>query len=520
MEPREEPTDAESGGLARVSVQHPHELRDLANPAHLRYLDLAFSDADAPPPRTARPPEDDNPPPPRCEAFEPTVIAARLPNLTELRTSGCGEEARHLLAELGHQLSALELADIVLDAAMVSQLSRLTGLRTLILTRVKVTAPTVRPIARALALERIVLRDLERDSVLTELLAFTRGLKEIELEGRWAGYRSMEHISKATSVQSLVLLDTSVNNWGLNQVKPLDQLRRFHWDGPRFNDHSPLYLRNLPIEELRCACPRLGNAGLRHLRLLKQLRRLELKQPNISETGYAHLSRFVGLESLHIDHCDVSDAIFAALAPLTKLHTLELTNASLTSRDTPSLALLTGLRHLVLRLDGFDDTPATHLAALTELRSLNLGGTDISDAGLSAITRLENLRALSLHHTRVTNRGLQHVGTLTRLEKLELDHTDLVDDGLRHLAALRELRELRLDNTLVTDVGMANLAGMTALERLNVANTVISDRGAAELAKLPALQTVDLRGTRVRTYNQDRHATEPSTLPDGQAAPR
>jgi hypothetical protein len=477
-------------------ISHASQLAKIADPGRVRVLDLALSEVDA----TERPDTSLGPGlegTDRCEGLDLIRAAERMPSVVELRISGCQSAVHTGLSAFAPSLQRLELVDLVLDEVTLGRLRQLTRLRELTLTRVKPGTEAESHLGRSLELDALTLRELDKDSTIGDLLGDFPTLRRARLEGAWAGHRAMLSLSKAKRLEELVVIDTNVGNFALNQIKGFSALRKVDWAGPTFNDYSPLYLRDLPVTEFRCACPNLGDGGLRHLKYSKGLRSLELPRSRISSEGLAALTELVEIEQLSILHRDVDGVGFAALAELPKLRRLTLGKTELTDPRAESLSGLSHVEDLVLSFSNFDDRGAEELSQLTQLRALDLGGTAISDAGLRHLAKLERLTVLKLHHTRITNRGLAHLAGLTQLEVLELDHTDVLDDGVAHLAGLTNLRELRLDSTLITDRALASLRGLEKLERLNLASTVVTDEGAQQLSELPALSAVNLEDTRV-----------------------
>lgn len=431
-----------------------------------------------------------------CHGLDLVRVARAAPDLESLRISGCQVAVQTGLGAFGDRLVSLELADLSLDGVTIGRIRQLEALESLTLTRVSGTEDPLRPLA-ALSLRSLALRELERDSALAELLElWPRSLRHVRLEGRWAGHDAMLQLPEAQGVTRLELLDTRVGNFSLNQIKPLEKLRDVTFVGHTFNDSSPLYFRDLPVERFVCDCPRLGDAGLVSLKRSENIVDLELRQTAITGEGLAYLHPLRDLERLVLESHDPGLEGYEALAEFPKLRHLELSGTLLTPRMT-GLNLLSGLEVLRLDYPELDDRVAGELGGLENLRQLDLSGTNISDEGLVALENMDELRILSLHHTRVTNRGLRHLAHLRRLERLDLDHTDVVDAGVAHLAGLEELRELRLDATLVTDAAIEHLVGLQKLERLNLSETVVTSEGVAKLRDLPALDTLGLADTRV-----------------------
>lgn len=433
---------------------------------------------------------------PRCEGLDLHELAANAPRLRSLRISGCQAAVHSGLSAFGERLEELELVDLELDAVTVARLAQLHGLDKLTLTRVTAEPDALKPLGRKISPSTVVLRELERDSPVSEILMILRGLEHVRLEGAWVEHTAMIRLGKVRGLETLALIDTPIGNFSLHQIKTLDHLHRIEWRGSGFSDVSPQYLRDLPLDELICNCPRFGDRGLKMLRYLEGLRVLELERSEISSAGLAHLVELQLLEDVTIRYRELDGDAFAAFSTLPQLRRLILGPGELTDPKAENLGLLLELRELELDLEGFGDRAAPQLATLIELERLALGGTDISDEGLEHLANLTKLRVLELHHTRVTKHGLEHLAGMQRLEVLELDHTDVVDEGVAHLAKLKSLRDLRLDNTLITDAALPHLLELENLERLNLANTVVTAKGVEVLAGLPKLEAVNLEGTR------------------------
>ncbi len=471
----------EAGPAPRPRALVVHHASELDGPdlAELESLDLALAESD----RIGHLTEIDAST--ACLGLDLAPLSTRAPKLRALRISGCVEATASLPALAG--LQELELAELTIDATVVDRVAKLVGLRRLALVRTPATEKLVLAPLTPLPVERIALVELDRDSELAGLLSlWPTTLRQARLVGAWAGHDAMTRLSKASALELLELRDTRVGNFSLNQIKPLLHLHELVWAGDTFNDNSPLYFRELPVERFSCDCPRFGDGGLRTLRHCERVVRLELEHTQVSGVGLAALARLPRLEELVLHDRDLGEPGFAALAAIPGLRRLALSGHTEEPRMT-GLGALVGLEHLTLRYPELDDRAMVELGKLTRLRELELGGAALSDAGLAPLAALGQLEALSLSRTRVTNRGLTHIGGLTKLQRLELDHTDVVDAGVHHLVTLHALTTLRLDHTLVTDAAINDLLALDGLERLDLRGTVVTAEGAERLATLPKL---------------------------------
>ncbi len=473
--------------LASQVVHHAQELSRFspADLATLSSLDLALSESD----QVGR--LDTIDPDTTCNGLDLLALSEAAPAIRQLRISGCQAALHAGLGGFGSRLNTLELADVKLDAVLVGRLSQLSGLDELILTRVRYASAPLASL-RKLKIRSLTLRELEPDSELAALIdQWPKTLTSLSLEGAWAGHQTMLQVPGANALRRLVLSNTQVTNFSLNRIKGLTDLREVNWSGRAFNDRSPMYIRDLPVARFRCACPNLGDIGLRNLRRVKTLRTLELLESEVTDQGVVELADLADLRELTILGRDLGSPAMEAIATLTKLESLHLGGVPFSQVDLTPLGQLSRLRRLELAIPNLDDAATSSLGELGSLEELCLGHTQISDQTLPRIGKLGRLRRLELHHTRVT-RALDPLTKLRNLEILELDHTDLVDVGVAHLIGLPNLRELRLDETLVTDGAISALARLPALTRINLAETVVSSEAAAKLWALPELRTLTL----------------------------
>jgi Leucine-rich repeat (LRR) protein len=431
-----------------------------------------------------------------CNDVDLVALAERAPKLTHLRISGCPSAIHAGLSAFGPRLRELTLADIELDGVTIGNLAALTGLESLTLVRVTLGHDSLKPL-HALSLRKIELRDLDRDSDISTMLdLWPRSLQEVTLEGSWAAHNAMLTLARAEALEVLELRGTRIANFSLHQIKGLDHLRVVVLDGDKFNDKTPLYFRELPVERFVCNCSRLGDTGLRHLRHSTGIRELELRETEVTGVGLEEISKLEALETLVLLDRDLGPEGFSALAVLPKLHTLELSGPV----EDPSFEKLGLLAHLqTLRLDcpSLDDSAAAELAKLPQLRVLDLSGSKLSDVGLAQLGGLLQLQELYLDGTRVTRAGLEVIAKLPQLRVLGLDRTDVVDAGVAALTGHPALEELRLDGTLVTDASVDVLLSMPALRRVSLARTVVSQAAVARLKghpKLDAINIDDIRG--------------------------
>jgi hypothetical protein len=127
------------------------------------------------------------------------------------------------------------------------------------------------------------------------------------------------------------------------------------------------------------------DAGLKHLKGLQQLQKLNLDSTQVTDAGLEHLKRLPKLRVLNLCRTLVSDAGLEHLKGLTHLQDLNLRHTRVT------------------------DAGLEHLEGLTQLQQLNLWNTNVTDAGLECLKRVKQLHRLVLVDTKVTDEGVKRL---------------------------------------------------------------------------------------------------------------
>jgi Leucine-rich repeat (LRR) protein len=230
---------------------------------------------------------------------------------------------------------------------------------------------------------------------------------------------------------------------------------------------------------------------------LPQVKELAFKGPLTSDATLAVLKDAHSLDSLRLVRCRVTDDGLRNLRGLTLLTRLDLggtdvtdTDSQITDRGLEHISYLSNLTDLSVYDCQFTDDGIQYLRPLKNLTSLYIGGTAITDEGVRELQGLTKLRVLRLNGTKIEGRGL---GSLpASIAELDLNHSEVTDRGLANIAELTSLERLSLSGTRITDDGIGELAKMTSLRRLTVTDTAISDAGIAELQRaLPGCRVMN-----------------------------
>lgn len=228
-----------------------------------------------------------------------------------------------------------------------------------------------------------------------------------------------------------------------------------------------------------------GNAGIRKLESLKQLRDLQLDCANLGNVALSSIGLLRELEWLGLEQCsDISNSGLEALAGLNKLSWLIIhgekfgdgmptSNSGITDAGLRSLAGMKAMKRLdisgcsKLQGRGFADClPKMKLLEALDLMSCEKLGDDA-------------LGALNKHPT---------LKTLTLSELPELG-----DKGVAILDSLKSLETLSIQSCGITQACLADLAKCKKLETLIFkGKSVIGAEGLAALAVSKSLKTLEI----------------------------
>ena len=300
-------------------------------------------------------------------------LLSELPRLEFVDLSGTSVDDNAIahLTELG-DTRTLDLSVTEVTAAGVTHLQRLTRLRTLVVNGRMVNDDWLRALRKLVELEELHVADAELSDDVLGHLAVLKNLRGLNLGG------------------------TLVTGEGLEQ---LDQLRLLSLYGTMVTDSgiaSVQGLRHLLALDLEF-CGTLSNAGLAHLKKLRGLRALSIRQTGFEKTPF-------------------------------------------TGEALQQISGLDGLEVLDLYGTHTDDAALAHLSALVELRELDLSLTTVTDAGMAVISGLPRLEKLSLDFHEgfsgptITDEGLKHLENLDRLEYVSLVGARLTETAVRRLS--------------------------------------------------------------------------------------
>jgi internalin A len=270
----------------------------------------------------------------------------------------------------------------------------------------------------------------------------------------------LKEVARLKGLTALDLMDTKLTAEGLKELAGLPKLERLYLSPGQFTDASLRVLRELDLlhklkqaggeeafkGEAYGADPasmaeififdlsgsHVTDSGLKELKALKNLSRVELGESRVTGVGVKDLAGLMKLSQLHL-HGSATDAGLKEIGCLKQLDVLHVSGKEVS------------------------DAGVKHLAALENLVSFYVGGTNMTDAGLKELTALKNVSFLWLEANQVTDAGMKHVARFDKLRVLYLYEPQVTDAGFMELAALPSLERVILSKTKVTPAGIAAL---------------------------------------------------------------
>jgi hypothetical protein len=178
--------------------------------------------------------------------------------------------------------------------------------------------------------------------------------------------------------------------------------------------------------------------------LLADLTELEeLSLSGATDDGLKHLRKLKNLRRLRLEGRGYTDRCLTELKHWPALVELSLADTRVTDKGLEHLQAVPQLEVLALRLAPFSSSQVTdaglkHLAKLDKLRFLDLHCCAVTDAGLVHLKGLKNLEFLGLSGSeilkpRITDKGLEALEALTRLQSLDVRYQGISDAGEQRL---------------------------------------------------------------------------------------
>jgi hypothetical protein len=186
-----------------------------------------------------------------------------------------------------------------------------------------------------------------------------------------------------------------------------------------------------PVVTVDLSQTKIGNAELKGLAALSELRSLDLFATKVTGEGLIELGRFKQLRHLVLSQYQVTDEAIKNLCKVGLLHALRMatTQEGVARPKGPQ-----EVTHLSLAHTRVTDASLKCLHPFKNLRWLDLSGChDVGDPGLKDLASLPNLKGLVLNFTAITDAGLKNLASVKTLEHVQLDRTKVTEAGIQNL---------------------------------------------------------------------------------------
>lgn len=242
--------------------------------------------------------------------------------------------AHHLIISLGGKVLAAEdghitrvsLAETSVTDDQLTEISRLSLLKELDLSKTKVSNVGVRYLPAFANLEILYLYDCS-DVTSLDGLQNLKKLTLLELDYLNVTNNELQHLAELKGLKTLSLyVVSSVTDAGLVHLRELRNLKKLSLDGTKITDRGLDELKSLRnLEILSLSSNEITDDGLKTLQYFPKLEQLWLGYTKITDDGLAHLTPLANLFNLQIRHTGITDAGLPLLKNLPNLRHLNLT---------------------------------------------------------------------------------------------------------------------------------------------------------------------------------------------------
>lgn len=246
---------------------------------------------------------------------------------------------------------------------------------------------------------------------------------------------SLDFLNGLTKLRTLDLSGNKIKD--ASPVSSLLELRTLYLDDNKIEDFTPL-LSLVNLNTLSITGMEIGETQLERLKAALPACIIDCDgaSPDVVELTLGGKTFKSNVTTLDLSGCNITDISLLSLC--TELEKLDLSNNAIT--DLTPLMDITGLKSLNLENNSVSDVKP--LMGLKKLEYLNLSENEISS--ITALSELKNLTELHLSHNEL--RGISALGDLDSLKTLCLDDAGIKDSYLAKLYKLTSLKTLLLDD--------------------------------------------------------------------------
>lgn len=286
---------------------------------------------------------------------------------------------------------------------------------------------------------------LEDVDVNDDSLAVLRHVPELELlnlQGSAVTDAGMMHLRRVKNLGTLGITETAVTPAGLAELKGVDRLVQVYncdWGNRPIPEvekwraaRNRRFLK-LPPHEQRAEAIRALKLIVSYMRPDEQGRfnSISYSQSWASDSDLVYLQAIEEVEELDFFECNaVTAAGLKHLRPLKNLRRLRLSESGVTNVEP--LKHLPNLTELNLdSQESLDPSSLRHLTGLKHLQVLTVRFCRLGDELLKHISQCSELRELDVIYNEFTADGLEQLRNLKKLEKLEFDYMETEYKQLR-----------------------------------------------------------------------------------------
>jgi hypothetical protein len=183
---------------------------------------------------------------------------------------------------------------------------------------------------------------------------------------------------------------------------------------------------------------------LKQMTAMPGLKELLLKETQATDEGLRQIGKMTELRQLYIwDARSVTDAGVSHLRNLRNLREIHINNSKITDDSLVLLSSLPSMEKLSFQGNHFSDEGLVRLQGSKRLKSLHIGLGDlqVTDAGIAHLRDFDKLEVLDIQGSGVTAEGLEHLKELPNLKELWMGKTDVTEaEFKRFQSALPKLK--------------------------------------------------------------------------------
>jgi hypothetical protein len=185
-----------------------------------------------------------------------------------------------------------------------------------------------------------------------------------------------------------------------------------------------------PIMKVDLRKGKVDNELLRHIGVLKELKRLDLSDAQIDDHGLREIAH-LPLVELWLQNTNITDASAETLSQFKSLDFLQLNANRLTDAFLERLETLPQLENFGLRGTRVTSAGMKYISHHPKIKDLDLYSTVIDDAGVLSLVDCQSLVSIGLSSTKVTDRVFEHLAKFPNLEDADLHASPVTTEAVR-----------------------------------------------------------------------------------------